>query len=152
MAENYTFNIKLKITPEVQDDTVRQFEEILAKSTKILEGFNSLDIQSLKGAFTQGMGGSPRHDYQSRINSEKTQVEAQIEQLKNIRSFAPVKPMEPFGTGIGTKSDRDALKIELRKEMERDFHSINQRTSQMQRKPYPDACYPRYGGYIGSRL
>lgn len=133
MAEEYTFNIKLKLNTEISDPQTEKLDEILSKASKLLEDLNSLDIKSLKGAYSTSGTASKQNTY--RLDLENQFVENQIEQLRAMRSFTPLelKPTQPFASDYTKKEEISKQRADLRKEIDSQYHSSLQATEEFRR-------------------
>ena len=163
MAEEYTFNIKLKVNEETTKSKPdysfgrgsNDFERLLNKATEVLRDISSLDIRSMKASM--GSRGTQDFNAQDRIKAEKSAIEEQIALLKGLRSFSPAintkewaegkkdtDPSKKFIKGYEKPQEKAELQSELKKDMDRQFHSIAQTTDdikkslEQQRKTFLD--------------
>ena len=150
MPEDYTFNIKLNFDVEDKSKTTApakdssDMDRLLNKATKVLEDLSTLDIRTLKSSYAT----SPMAEFgfSDRVAAEKNAIEEQISILKGLRAFAPgLKPEEwgkakkdasitkKFEKTLSKPQERAELQQEFKKDLDRRFHSVSQRTDKIQR-------------------
>ena len=154
MAEDYTFNIKLNF--DTADKTKSgsgrsrsdsEMERLLNKASKVLEDISSLDIRAMKSAYSRRpMSRTAMGADRERIAQEKSAIEEHIALLRGMRAFSPgidpkewakgkkdTDPTKAFKKGYAKPLEKAELQTELRKELDRRFHSSNQALGQIQK-------------------